>query len=74
MYSYGPGCGRVPRLIRLRVLSDTVILTAYVLSWIGCAATFVNEDNRDFSALAGIAIWSIVLISDAAAVGAARLG
>ena len=52
------------------VLSDTVILTAYVLSWIGCAATFVNEDNRDFSALVGIAIWSIVLISGAAAVGA----
>lgn len=52
------------------VLSDTVILTAYVLSWIGCAATFVNKDNRDYSALAGIAIWSIVLITGAAAVGA----
>jgi len=52
------------------VLPDAVILTAYVLSWIGCAATFVNEDNRDFSALAGIAIWSIMLISGAAAVGA----
>lgn len=52
------------------VLPNTAILAAYVLSWIGCAATFVNKDNRGFSALAGIAIWSIVLISGAAAFGA----
>ena len=52
------------------VLSDTVILIAYALSWIGCAATFVNEDNRSFSALAGIAIWSIAVVTGAAAVGA----
>lgn len=52
------------------VLSDTVILTAYVLSWIGCAATFVNEDNSSVSALGGIAVWSIALVTGAAAVGA----
>ena len=52
------------------VLSDPVILTAYFLSWIGCAATLVNEDNRSFSALVGIAIWSIALISGTTAVGA----
>jgi hypothetical protein len=52
------------------VLSEPVILTAYVLSWIGCAATFVNEDNRSVSALVGIAIWSLAIISSAAAVGA----
>lgn len=52
------------------VLSDTVILTAYILSWMSCAATFVNEDNRDYSALAGIAVWSILLVTGAAAVGA----
>ncbi len=52
------------------VLSDPVILTAYVLSWIGCAATFVNVYNRSFSALVGIAIWSLALVSGAAAVGA----
>ena len=52
------------------ILSDTVILTAYVLSWIGCAATFINEYNRSFSALVGIAIWSVALISGVAAVGA----
>lgn len=51
-------------------LSDTVILAAYVLSWIGCAATFVNKNNRDFSALVGIVIWSIALVTGAAAVGA----
>jgi hypothetical protein len=52
------------------VLSDTVILTAYIVSWIACAATFVNEDNRSVSALGGIAIWSLALITGAAAVGA----
>ena len=52
------------------ILSDPVILTAYVLSWIGCAATFINEYNRSVSALVGIAIWSLALISAAAAVGA----
>jgi hypothetical protein len=52
------------------VLSEPVILTAYVLSWIGCAATFVNEYNRSVSALFGIAIWSLAIISSAAAVGA----
>ncbi len=52
------------------ILSEPMILTAYVLSWIGCAATFVNEDNRSASALGGIAIWSIALVTAAAAVGA----
>jgi hypothetical protein len=52
------------------VLSDTAILTAYFLSWIACAATFINEDNSDFSALIGIAIWSMAIISAAAALGA----
>lgn len=52
------------------ILSDPVIFTAYVLSWTGCAATFVNEYNRSVSALVGIAIWSIALVSGAAAVGA----
>jgi hypothetical protein len=52
------------------ILSDTVILTAYILLWIGCAATFVNEDTRSISALGSIAIWSLAIISFAAAVGA----
>jgi len=52
------------------VLSDSVILAAYVISWIGCAATFVNEDNRSISALGGIAIWSLAIVTGAAAVGA----
>jgi hypothetical protein len=52
------------------VISDAVILTAYVLSWIACAATFVNEYNRSASALGGIAIWAIAIVSGAAAVGA----
>jgi hypothetical protein len=51
------------------ILSDSVIFTAYALSWIGCATTFINEYNRSFSALVGIAIWSIALVSGAAAVG-----
>lgn len=52
------------------MLSSTAVLAAYVLSWIGCAATFVNEDNRNLSALAGIAIWTIGLVTGAAALGA----
>ena len=52
------------------VLPDAVILAGYVVSWVGCAATFLNEDNRSFSALAGLAIWSILLVTGAAAVGA----
>ncbi len=52
------------------VLLDSVILAAYVISWIGCVATFVNEDNRSISALGGIAIWSLAIVSGAAAVGA----
>jgi hypothetical protein len=52
------------------VLSEPVILTAYVISWIACGATFVNESNRSASALGGIAIWSIAIVSGAAAVGA----
>jgi hypothetical protein len=52
------------------VISDAVILTAYVISWIACAATFVNEYNRSASALGGIAIWAIAIVSGAAAVGA----
>jgi hypothetical protein len=52
------------------VLSDRVIIVAYVISWIGCAATFVNKDNRSLSALGGIAIWSILIVSGAAALGA----
>ena len=51
-------------------LSGNVMLTAYILSWIICAATFLEEDNLSASALAGIAIWSMALISGAAAVGA----
>ena len=52
------------------VLPESAMLTAYVLSWIGCAATFINEYNRSFSALVVIAIWSVALISGVAAVGA----
>lgn len=52
------------------VISDPVILTAYVISWIACAATFVNDSNRSASALGGIAIWAIAIVSGAAAVGA----
>jgi hypothetical protein len=52
------------------VLSDPVILAAYVLSWVGCAATFINEDNRGLSALGGITIWSLALLTGAASVGA----
>ena len=52
------------------VLSEPVILTAYVISWIACAATFVNDSNRSASALVGIAIWALAIISGAAAVGA----
>ena len=52
------------------ILAEPVILTAYIVSWIACGAIFVNEDNRDFSALAGIVIWSIVLVTGAAAAGA----
>ncbi len=52
------------------MLSNTLILLVYVLSWTGSAATFVNKNNRGFSALAGIAIWSIALVTGAAAAGA----
>jgi hypothetical protein len=38
------------------VLSDTVILTAYILSWIGCAATFVNGRSRRPCRLVVVAI------------------
>jgi hypothetical protein len=52
------------------VISDEIILAAYVIAWIACAATFVNEYNRSASALGGIAIWAIAIVSGAAAVGA----
>jgi len=52
------------------VLPDAALLAAYVLSWVLSAATLAGEDNRDVSALAGIALWSLALISAAAAVGA----
>jgi hypothetical protein len=52
------------------VISDPAILAAYVISWIACAATFVNESNRSVSALGGIAIWAIAIVSGAAAAGA----
>jgi hypothetical protein len=52
------------------VLSEPVLLTLYVIAWIACAATFINDDNSDFSALIGIAIWSMAIISAAAALGA----
>lgn len=52
------------------VISEPVILTAYVISWFACAATFVNESSRSASALGGIAIWSIAIVSGAAAAGA----
>jgi hypothetical protein len=52
------------------VLAEPVLLALYVIGWIACALTFVNEDNNDFSALIGIALWSLAIISTAAAVGA----
>jgi len=52
------------------LISDRVLLTAYLLSWVCCAATFVNKHNGSASALFGIAIWSNALISGAAAAGA----
>lgn len=52
------------------LFSEPIILAAYVLSWIGCAATFINNDDRSVSALAGIAIWSVALVTGAAAAGA----
>ena len=52
------------------VLSDQVMTAAYVISWIGCAATFVDKYNRSASALGGIAIWAIAIVSGAAAAGA----
>ena len=52
------------------IIPDSFLLAAYGLSWIACAATFVNEDNASVSALSGIAIWSLLFISAAAALGA----
>lgn len=52
------------------VTSEPLILSAYLISWIACAATFVNDHNRSASALAGIAIWGIAIVSGAAAAGA----
>ena len=52
------------------ILADAILLAIYVLSWIGCATTLADEDNWSVSALVGIAIWSLLLISGAAAVGA----
>jgi hypothetical protein len=52
------------------VISEPVILAAYLLSWIACAATLVNDSNRSASALGGIFIWAIAAVSGAAAAGA----
>ena len=52
------------------ILSEPILIAVYVLSWIACGATFVNDDNRSISALSGIAIWSLLPISAAAAIGA----
>jgi hypothetical protein len=52
------------------ILSDAILLAVYVLSWIACGANFVNDDNRNASALGGIAIQSLLYISFAASIGA----
>ena len=52
------------------VLEEPVLLILYMVAWIACGFTFVNEDNSDLSACVGIAIWSLALISAAAALGA----
>ena len=52
------------------ILSETFLLAVYVLSWIACGANFVNDDNRNASALSGIAIQSLVYITFAASIGA----
>ncbi len=52
------------------VLPDAALLLAYVLSWALSIATFAHEHNRSASALAGIALWSLALVSAAAGVGA----
>ncbi len=51
-------------------LPEAALLAAYVISWALCGLTFVDEDNSHFSALAGIAIWSLAIISAAAGLGA----
>ena len=52
------------------IIPESFLLAAYGLSCIACGATFVNEDNLSVSSLGGIAIWSLLLISGAAAIGA----
>lgn len=52
------------------VLPEPALLTLYLVAWIACALTFIDEDNSDFSALTGIGLWSLAIISAAAGVGA----
>ena len=52
------------------ILSEPILIAVYALSWLACGVTFADEDNRSFSALSGVAIWTLLLISGAAAVGA----
>ena len=41
------------------ILSVAILIAVYVLSWLACGATFVDDDNRSTSALGGIAIKSL---------------
>ena len=52
------------------VLSEPVLLAAYLISWIACAVSFVNDSSRSASALGGIVLWSIAIVTGAAAAGA----
>jgi hypothetical protein len=52
------------------ILSGPILAAVYVLSWVACGATFVNDDNRDASTLGRVAIKSLVFVSFAASVGA----
>jgi len=52
------------------ILSAPILIAVYVLSWVACGATFVNDDNRDASVLVRVAIKSLVFTSFAASVGA----
>ena len=66
----------------LPIISDTVLRTACVLSWVGCiaslynenasayVATFIKGEYRKAAAAVGAVIWSSMLVLVAAAVGA----
>jgi hypothetical protein len=53
-----------------RVLPEPALLTLYMIAWTACSLTFIDEDNSDFSALIGIALWSLAILSAASGVGA----